>query len=68
MTIIRGSIGKEHIHVLISCSPSISVSKIVQQLKGKISRVLLSEYKDLKKGIAGNIYGLLDIFVGVLGQ
>ena len=49
ITIIKGNIGKEHIHLLISCPPSISVSKIVQQLKGKTSRVLLSEYKELKK-------------------
>ena len=49
VTIIKGNIGKEHIHLLVSCPPSISVSKLVQQLKGKTSRVLLSEYKELKK-------------------
>ena len=49
VTIIKGSIGKEHIHMMISCPPSISVSKIVQQIKGKTSRVMLSEYKELKK-------------------
>ncbi len=49
VTIIKGAVGKEHIHLLISCPPSISVSKIVQQLKEKTSRVLLNEYKDLKK-------------------
>ena len=49
VNIIRGSIGKEHIHILVSCPPSLSVSKLVQQLKGKTSRVLQSEYKELKK-------------------
>ena len=49
ITILKGSIGKEHIHVLLSCPPHLSVSKIVQQLKGKTSRVLLSEYRELKK-------------------
>ena len=53
VTIIKGSIGKEHIHLLISCPPCISVSKIVQQLKGKTSRVLLSEYKELRKRYYG---------------
>ena len=47
--IIKGSIGQEHIHMLVSCPPDLSVSKLVQQLKGKTSRVLLSEYKNLKK-------------------
>ncbi len=49
VNIINGSIGKEHIHLLISIPPSLSVSKLVQQLKGKTSRVLLNEYRDLKK-------------------
>ncbi len=49
ITILKGSIGKEHIHVLLSCPPHLSVSKIVQQLKRKTSRVLLSEYRELKK-------------------
>ena len=49
VTIIKGSVGRDHIHILINCPPSISVSKIVQQLKGRTSRILLSEYKELKK-------------------
>ena len=49
VSIIKGSIGKEHIHIMVSCPPNLSVSKLVQQLKGKTSRVLLSEYKELKK-------------------
>lgn len=49
VNIIKGSIGKEHIHILVSCPPSLSVSKLVQQLKGKTSKVMLGEYKELKK-------------------
>lgn len=49
VTIIKGTIGKEHIHLLISCQSSLSVSKIVQQLKGKSSRTLQMEFKELKK-------------------
>ena len=49
ITIIKGAISKDHVHVLISCPPSISISKIVQQIKEKSSRVLLQEYKDLKR-------------------
>ena len=53
ITIIKGAISKDHVHVLISCPPSISISKIVQQIKGKSSRVLLQEYKDLKRRYCG---------------
>ena len=49
ITIIKGAISKDYIHILISCSPSISLSKIVQQIKGETSRMLLQEYKDLKR-------------------
>ena len=49
IVIIKGSIGKEHVHLLVSCPPNMSVSRLVQLIKGKTSRILLSEYKDLKK-------------------
>lgn len=47
--IIKGSVGKEHIHLLISIPPSLSISRIVQQLKGKSAKILLGEYKELRK-------------------
>ena len=49
VTIIKGSIGREHVHLLVSCPPSLSVSKLVQQLKGKTSRTLQMEFKELRK-------------------
>lgn len=47
--IIKGSVGKEHIHLLVSIPPSMSVSRIVQQIKGKTAKILLGEYKELRK-------------------
>ena len=49
VNIIKGSIGREHIHLLVSCPPSLSVSKLVQQLKGKTYRTLQMEFKELRK-------------------
>ena len=49
VTIIKGAISKNHIHILVSCPPSLSVSKLVQQLKGKTSRTLQLEFNSLKK-------------------
>ena len=40
ITIVRGSIGKDHVHMLIGCLPNIAPSKIVQYLKGKSSRLI----------------------------
>ena len=49
ITIVEGSIGKEHARRLISCPPSIAVSKIVQYLKGRLSRLLQEAYEELRK-------------------
>ena len=49
ITIIRGSIGKEHVHMLVSCPPSISVSEMLKYLKGRSSKKLQEEYKSLRK-------------------
>ena len=65
--IIKGAISKEHVHLLVSCPPSLSVSKLVQQLKGKTSRVLLSEYKELKKRYWGQHLWSTGYFVRSVG-
>ena len=49
ITIIQGAIGKEHVHLLLSCPPNLSVSQIVQYLKGRSSKLLQEEFKELKK-------------------
>lgn len=53
ITIIRENIGKEHIHILISCPPTISPSEIAKKLKGRSSRILQNEYKELSKRYCG---------------
>ena len=49
MTIYAGSINRDHMHMLISIPPQLSVSRAVQYLKGKSSHRMLSEYKVLRK-------------------
>lgn len=49
ITIIQGAIGREHVHMLISCPPNIVVSQIAQYLKGRSSKLLQEEFKELKK-------------------
>jgi putative transposase len=47
--IIRGSVGKEHVHMLLSCPPTLAPSKIMQYLKGRSSKILQEEFKELQK-------------------
>jgi len=49
ITILRGGIGKDHVHMLLGCSPNIVPSKIVQYLKGRSSRLIQEEFSELKK-------------------
>jgi putative transposase len=47
--IVKGHISRDHVHLFVSVPPHISVSKLVQSLKGKTSRKLMSEYKRLSR-------------------
>jgi putative transposase len=49
ITIRKGHIDKDHVHLLLSCPPELSISKIVQYLKGRSSHLLQDEYPQLKK-------------------
>jgi Transposase and inactivated derivatives len=53
MTIYAGSINRDHVHMLISIPPQLSVSRAVQYLKGKSSHKLLSEYGQGARGRNG---------------
>ena len=47
--IIAGHVSKDHVHLLVSVPPHMSVSKTVQYIKGYTSRKLLMEYKELNR-------------------
>ena len=51
--ILAGHVSKDHIHLLVSAPPHLSVSKLVQYIKGYSSRKLLMEYKHLNKQFWG---------------
>lgn len=51
--IVKGHISKDHVHILISYPPKLSVSKITQYLKGKTSRKILQEYTEMRKRFWG---------------
>ena len=51
--IVKGHISKDHVHILVSSPPYISVSKLMQRVKGKTSLKLLNEYRLLSKQFWG---------------
>jgi putative transposase len=56
--IIKGHVSRDHVHIMVSVPPYISVSEMMKRIKGRTSRKLLDEYKGLKKAFWGNIFGL----------
>jgi putative transposase len=49
MAVHDGSINRDHVHMLMSIPPNLSVSRAVQHLKGRSSNKLLSEFGILRK-------------------
>jgi putative transposase len=49
MVIHAGSVNRDHVHLMVSIPPSLSVSHAVQYLKGGSSHKLLSEFGILRK-------------------
>ncbi len=66
--IIKGNISPDHIHILISIPPTLSVAKIMQYIKGKSSRKLQDEYSELKKRYWGQHLWARGYFVATTGQ
>ena len=65
--IVRGSIGKDHVHMLISCPPTLSPSKIMQYLKGRSSRMLQEEFQELRKRYWGQHIWAVGYFCRTVG-
>ena len=51
--ILRGVIQPDHIHLLVSVPPMLSVSQLMQRLKGRSSRKMLQEYTELRRQFWG---------------
>ena len=68
ITIVAGNVGKDHVHLLISCPSSMAPSKIVQYLKGRSSRLLQDEYPEIKKRYWGQHLWARGYFCATVGS
>ena len=66
--IIKGHVSKDHVHLFVSAPPYHSVSKIMQMIKGKTSRKLLSENRNLSKKFWGRHLWARGYFVASSGN
>ena len=69
--IVSGHMSTDHVHILVSVPPSISLSKLMQYIKGKSGRKLLQEFAHLHKRYWGQhiwARGYFAITVGNLNE
>jgi putative transposase len=66
--ILKGHVSRDHVHVFLSVPPHLSVSQLVQSLKGKTSRKLLMEYKSLNRAFWGRHIWARGYFVASSGN
>ena len=51
--IIKGHISRDHVHIFVSVPPHVSISRLMQSIKGKSYRKMLSEFKPLSRAFWG---------------
>jgi putative transposase len=66
--ILKGHVSRDHVHVFLSVAPHLSVSQVVQSLKGKTSRKLMMEYKSLSRAFWGRHIWARGYFVASSGN
>ena len=66
--IIKGHVSKDHVHIFVSVPPHLSVSHVMQSLKGKTSRKMMSEFKHLSRTFWGRHIWARGYFVASSGN
>ncbi|EHQ89553.1 IS200/IS605 family transposase [Desulfosporosinus youngiae] len=67
ITIVQGSIGRDHVHLLLSCPATLAPSKIVQYLKGRSSHLMQDQFPELKKKYWGQHLWARGYFCATVG-
>lgn len=65
--ILKGHVSSDHVHLHVSVPPQISISKLVQYIKGKSSHKLLAEFSQMKKRYWGQHVWARGYFVATTG-
>lgn len=66
--ILQGHISADHVHVMLWMPPHVTISRLVQRLKGKSSYLLRREFSDIRKRYWGRHVGARGYFCRSSGQ
>jgi putative transposase len=67
VTIIRGAVSPDHIHLLVAAPPVLAPAKLAQSIKGRSSRLLQSEFPELGKQYWGQHMWARGYFCATVG-
>ena len=68
ITIIKGNVSKDHVHMLISCPTNMAPSQIIQYLKGRSSKLIQDEFPELKRRYWGQHLWAKGYFCSTVGS
>ena len=66
--ILKGVVSKDHVHMHIEYPPKLSISDFVKRVKGRSSRLLQSEFPELKKRYWGKHFWAIGFGVWSTGN
>ena len=66
--IIKGHVSRDHVHMMVSVPPYISVSDMMKRIKGRTSYKLMNEYRGLKKAFWGQNFSARGYFAASTGN
>jgi len=66
--ILKGHVSRDHVHLFVSVPPHLSISKLLQYLKGKSSYKLMQENKQISKQFWGRHIWARGYFVATSGN
>ena len=66
--ILREHVSRDHVHLFVGYPPGLSVSKLVQRLKGKSSWRMLQEFNELRRKFWGQRLWGRDYFAASSGN
>ncbi|MBW6474639.1 MAG: IS200/IS605 family transposase [Anaerolineaceae bacterium] len=68
VAIIEQETDRDHIHILISTTPQIQLSKFINSLKSVSARLLFREFPELRKTLWGGAFWSPSYFIASTGQ
>ena len=66
--IIRGVVGKDHVHILVSAPPNISPADLMRRIKGRTSMRMFEEFPQIKKRYWGRHFWARGYFCVTAGE